>query len=73
MQIDINSPKSSLPGLKKLERREELIAYFDLAWEIFVRLERDGKLGTSNLTIPKVNPTVNPPTAPPDDQLTEIP
>jgi len=43
-----------------IEAAAQLRRYFDLAWKVFVRLEREGKLNQLNLTVPKVNPTVNP-------------
>jgi hypothetical protein len=57
--------------LERAERTDDLLEYFDLAWEIFVRLEREGRLGISDLTPPMVNPTVKPQIAPPQDKLTE--
>ena len=64
-----NEPMDSKQNLlEERERRDELIAYFDLAWEIFVRLEKEGALGKSGLTNPKLNPTVKPPIDFPKDQ-----
>ena len=61
-------PRRSLadlhPDYSELELNEahaRLRRYFDLAWAIFVRLEREGKLDDLNLTASKVNPTVKPP------------
>jgi hypothetical protein len=44
------------------EARAQLFRYFDLVWEVFVRLESEGKLGFLNLTKDGVNPTVKPQT-----------
>jgi hypothetical protein len=65
------SVNSKQHRLEDGERRDELVAYFDLAWEIFVRLEREGKLGISSLTTPEVNHTVKPQIPSPQDQSNE--
>jgi hypothetical protein len=58
-------PLASLhPDYSELDLNEahaRLRLYFDLAWEIFMRLEREGKLDELNLTASPVNPTVKPP------------
>jgi hypothetical protein len=47
-------------SLLELEQaRAQLHRYFDLAWQIFVRLEHEGKLGALNLTNQPVNLKVN--------------
>ena len=63
-----HNPKSALaalhPDYSELDLNEahaRLRRYFDLAWAIFVRLEREGKLDELNLTASNVNPTVKPP------------
>ena len=57
--------------LEAAELSAELHDYFDLAWEIFARLEREGKLGISDLTTSEVNPTVKPQISRNQDQLIE--
>jgi len=42
------------------ERQKELLDYFDLAWQIFTRLDEEGKLDELNLTTRRLNPTVKP-------------
>ena len=41
------------------EARAKLYRYFDLAWQIFVRLEQEGKLDELNLTNKPLNLKVN--------------
>ena len=56
--------------LEAAERRNELRDYFDLAWQIFLRLEEDGTLDKLNLTASPVNPTVKPEKVPDQNQPT---
>jgi len=52
------------PGYSPLELQEsqaQLRLYFDLAWKIFVRQELQSSQPDLNLTLPKVNPMVKPP------------
>jgi hypothetical protein len=46
-------------NLELKEARAQLYRYFDLAWRIFVRLEREGKLDALNLTGKPVNLKLN--------------
>ena len=57
---------------EELERQNELIDYFDLAWQIFTRLEKEGKLDALNLTSGRLNPTVKPENVLQQDQPTKI-
>ena len=54
------------------ERQNDLIDYFDLAWQIFTRLEKEGKLDALNLTSGRLNPTVKPENVLQQDQPTKI-
>lgn len=52
------------PNYSPLELQEsqaQLRLYFDLAWKIFVRQELQSSQPDLNLTLPKVNPMVKPP------------
>jgi hypothetical protein len=71
MTNEVNSARSVGTENDRLldqERRTELLDYFDLAWDIFVRLEREGRLDALNLTSSQVNPTVKPPNVRETDQ-----
>ena len=66
-QISRSSLADLHPDYSELELNEahaRLRRYFDIAWAIFARLEREGKLDELNLTGCNVNPTVKPPNNP---------
>jgi hypothetical protein len=59
--------------LELKEARVKLYGYFDLAWQIFTRLEREGKLDALNLTGKPVNLKLNPKGANPPANPTQLP
>jgi hypothetical protein len=56
-ELALLHPSYSVLELK--EARAKLYGYFDLAWQIFTHLEREGKLDALNLTGKPVNLKLN--------------